>query len=228
MNVRSLCTSLLAASLASAVLLSPVETHAASKPLHASDEAIEQIVVESSASVLTVDFDVPIGEEEAASAADRLSASDPSASVSLVSQDGTERTVAASSDGQGRLARPPLGCGNQRVETDSNGRFTIDYRCDLSPKRLQWSYKLSAGVQAIVVGLVTERGADWWKNGAPQPRNAPHTVGAGYLYHGTFSGVPIGSGVDYQDYLTFRHNVGSGGTGSVVWAGSVQTTRTLP
>lgn len=232
MNVRGLSTSVLAASVASAVLLFPVEALATPRSVDTTAESVEQIVVDSSVSVLTVDFDAPIAEAEAEKAADELSASDPSASVSLVFDDGTERASASPSGvsgaWSGRAARPPLGCGNQRVDLDSNGRFTIDYRCDLSPKRLQWTYKLSPEVRAIIVSPVTERGADWWKDGAPQPRNAPHLEGASYQFHGTFSGTPIGSGVDYQDVLTFRHNVGSGGTGTVVWAGSVQTTRTLP
>jgi hypothetical protein len=30
--------------------------------------------------------------------------------------------------------------------------------------------------------------------------------------------------VTYQDYMTFRHNIGPGGTGSITFAGSVRMT----
>jgi hypothetical protein len=119
-----------------------------------------------------------------------------------------------------------LSCGNQKVETDQNGRLALDYRCELTPKRVWWSYKLSTAIQSIVVGTVQEMGLRWWKDGVSQPQNAPHSEGAAYNFHGTMNPTPIGSLLDYQDVFTFRHNVGSGGTAQVVFAGSVLTTRT--
>jgi len=58
------------------------------------------------------------------------------------------------------------------------------------------------------------------------PQNAPHVEGAAYQFHGTMKPVPIGSILDYQDVYTFRHNVGSGGTAQVVWAGSLRLKKT--
>ncbi len=43
-----------------------------------------------------------------------------------------------------------------------------------------------------------------------------------YTLHGTMNPVYVNDILDYQDYLTFRHNIGSGGTASVTFAGSVR------
>jgi hypothetical protein len=200
-------------------------------PAAASGETLSQVVIESPSSTLALSFDSPISASAAAGVVEKLTAPNDAVSGSRPSvalRNETEFAIRAGATLAATTSRPPLGCGNQRVNTDSNGRFTIDYRCDLSPKRLQWSYKLSTAVQGIVVGTVNEQGARWWKDGASMLQNVPHVVGAAYTFHGTFNPVAIGSNVDYQDYMSFRHNVGPGGTASVTWAGSALTTKALP
>ncbi len=75
------------------------------------------------------------------------------------------------------------------------------------------------------MGNITETGLSWWRKGAAMPQNAPHVVPPSYTLHGSMTPVPYNSRVEYQDYITFRHNVGSGGTASVTWAGRVTTLR---
>ncbi len=197
----------------------------AAAPTATEDEDVVSITITSDASQIVLDFKEPVTEETAEEVIEDVA--EPGDVVEVTTED-EPPAVAGAGSLPARRAAPPLGCGNQRVNSDSNGRLTLDYRCDLTPKRLQWSYKLSTAVQSIVVGNVNETGLRWWKNGVAQPQNAPHTVPASYLFHGTMNPTPIGSTVQFQDYMTFRHNVGSGGTGSVTWAGSAELTRTLP
>ncbi|MEU4391970.1 hypothetical protein [Kribbella sp. NPDC023855] len=115
-----------------------------------------------------------------------------------------------------------ISCGGNGRWSDTNGSLTLQYTCSTTD-RLAWSYAISSAVKAIIVSNVTEQGLDWWVNGTKMPRNAPHVVPKDYLLHGTMSGAKRNSTVDYQDYLTFRHNLGGGGTGSITWAGRVHT-----
>jgi hypothetical protein len=128
----------------------------------------------------------------------------------------------------GGLAAAQLGpsyisCEGSGAWSDSNGKLSLQYTCTKGTGYLAWGFKLSAAVRAIVVGNINETGLRWWLNGKAKPQNAPHVVPPSYLLHGTMSGASTGSTVDYQDYITFRHNVGSGGTGSVTWSGRVHT-----
>ena len=99
--------------------------------------------------------------------------------------------------------------------------LAIAYYCGGSVRTLPWGFQISYATQAIIVSNVTERGMSWWRNGSFAGQNAPHTVPKDYQFHGTFNPVYAGNDIDYSDYMTFRHNVGSGGTGSLtVAAGS--------
>lgn len=103
---------------------------------------------------------------------------------------------------------------------DSNGTHRI-YR-NASLRQLRWDYRIGYAVQAIIVGTINERGLDYWINGQSQPRNQQHLyIPKDYWMHGTMSGVDRGEHVDYQDYISFRHNVNGGGFGHIAWAGSV-------
>lgn len=110
-----------------------------------------------------------------------------------------------------------MACGDVFSPSDENGRARIERFCDL--RQLRWTYRISSQVRAIIVGPVTETGLWYFINGVRQPRNSPHVEPSDYLFHGTMSGVDTGVQVDYQDYLTFRHNIGPGGTGSITFAG---------
>jgi hypothetical protein len=64
------------------------------------------------------------------------------------------------------------------------------------------------------------------RNGVEMPRNQAHPVAPeDYLFHGTMTGANPNNRIEYQDYMSFRHNVGPGGTGSIAWAGRVTPLR---
>ncbi|OZM77694.1 hypothetical protein CFP66_35220 [Pseudonocardia sp. MH-G8] len=113
-----------------------------------------------------------------------------------------------------------MDCGAVFSPADENGRARIERICDR--RQLRWTYRISSQVRMIIVGPVTETGLWYFINGVRQPRNSPHVEPSDYLFHGTMSGVDAGVQVDFQDYLTFRHNIGPGGAGSITFAGSAR------
>jgi hypothetical protein len=120
------------------------------------------------------------------------------------------------------LANPEgatIRCDSYYQFPDENGVYTIQRAC--RSQSAPWGYRLSAYVQSIVVGNVHELGMDWWREGVKQPRNAPHTVGPSYIFHGTYTPVAQGIDIRYNDVFQFRHNVGPGGEGSVSTWGSL-------
>lgn len=168
------------------------------------DNLVNEVVVESPANqilrtTITLNFDRGISQEKAKKLREDLQ------------RDAAVRPAASDY----------LSCEGSLTRTDSNGQFDAQYTCYATYGVVAWGFKLSAGVQAIVVGNVSERGLSWWRNGAAMPQNAPHNVPASYHFHGTMSPTYNPCHVDYQDYLTFRHNVGPGGTGSVTFAGGL-------
>jgi hypothetical protein len=115
-----------------------------------------------------------------------------------------------------------LSCEGYINRTSNEGRFTLAYNCFGGYGTLPWSFRLSPQVQAIVVGNVNEDGLWWWRNGVRQAKNAPHpNAPRNYLFHGTLNPVYHYNHVQYQDYISFRHNIGPGGRGSVTIAGAV-------
>lgn len=169
---------------------------------------VDNIVVQDTYSTLSLRFDEPITAE----AAERARAS---------LQPTSEEEVTASEE------RWRLSCGNRVTFIDSNGTFDVAYYCGTLMQRgltrtLPWGYKLSAKVQAIVVGDVVEKGLTWWNDGAFGGQNSPHVEPPSYHFHGTMKPVYPNSNVDCQDYLTFRHNIGPGGTGSVTFAAALR------
>lgn len=168
------------------------------------DNLVNKVVVESSAdkilrTTVTLNFDRGISQEQARKV-----------------KEGLKRDLAVQA-----TANDYLSCEGNLTRSDSNGRFDAQYTCYATYGVVAWGFQLSVGVQSIVVGNVNERGLSWWRNGAAMPQNAPHTVPASYHFHGTMSPTYNPCHVDYQDYLTFRHNVGPGGTGSVTFAGGL-------
>lgn len=174
-------------------------------PASAADgsSAVRSIVVESTqgtmVSTVRLDFDKPVSSQQAATLKASLAATPP---------------VTTAAAGESMWCLGSIGVG------DANSFFTIQYSCG-SRRRLAWSWKLSAALRAIIVSPVSERGLEWWRNGAFAGQNAPHSAPKDYTFHGNMNPVYAGNDIDYQDYATFRHNVGPGGTGSVIWSGSV-------
>ncbi len=71
---------------------------------------------------------------------------------------------------------------------------------------------------------INERGLAWWRNGTRMPSNTGHIVAPSYHPHGTMAPVYARNHVDFQDYITWRHNVGPGGTSALTFAGHIQLT----
>ncbi|MFC0530261.1 hypothetical protein [Phytohabitans kaempferiae] len=184
---------------------------ASAAPAHAQDAAgstVKSLIIEGQYTTLSLTFDKGISKAEA----DKLQ------NVFAVSSKQVRNA------GMVAMAPWPLNCGEGANFQDSNGTFSVQYNC-ASTRTLPWGYRISAAVQAIVVGNVNETGLRWWLNGAAKPQNAPHNVPPSYTIHGTMTPVISYSYVDYQDYMTFRHNVGSGGTGTLTFAGSLALTQ---
>ncbi|EPE34283.1 hypothetical protein GLAREA_09977 [Glarea lozoyensis ATCC 20868] len=120
-----------------------------------------------------------------------------------------------------RLGPTYFSCEGSADYSDSNGKLSLQYTCS-SKYYLAWGFRISAPVQKIIAGLVSERGLAWWRNGIKMPMNAPHPlVSKNYIFHGTMTGANPDTIVEYNDYITFRHNIGPGGSGSIYWQGKV-------
>jgi hypothetical protein len=114
-----------------------------------------------------------------------------------------------------------LRCDKNPSWSDSNGTLNARFNCRYST--INWGYKISQRVQSIISGRVVEQGVSWWKNGKRMPRNAGHVTGKNYHFHGTLKPVVHGNNVHFQDYMTFRVNIGGKtGTGSLVWVSNVK------
>lgn len=171
-----------------------------------SDGKVASISVKGTFTQLTMTFDTPISSAEAAALRARMGASEEPANVTQA-------------DYYWELA-----CGNGVTFSDGNGVFTAQYNCG-SPRTIPWSFRLSASLRATVVGLISEQGLDWWRNGVRQTRNAPHPgVPADYHFHGTMNPVYAGNYIDFQDVITWRHNIGPGGTMVLTFAGTLKLT----
>jgi hypothetical protein len=150
--------------------------------------------------VVQVTFDQPVEQTFAAGVRDQLSA-EPA-----ITQLNVEH----------------LTCGQEIVRTDRNGGWRIRYACFPLYAVLNWDYRLSPTARATVVGSISERGLSWWRNGVAQRQSSGHpSIPPDYLLHGVMKKVWNGDVIDYQDYITWRHNIGPGGTIAVTFAGSV-------
>lgn len=87
--------------------------------------------------------------------------------------------------------------------SDADGTFQATYYPDYS--QIRWAYQLSPGLRAEVAGPVSEEGLGYWINGGRFAKNTPHQEPAWYLFHGTMSGIPSGSYVEYVDYYYFDY-----------------------
>lgn len=157
---------------------------------------------------LSIDFDKPISQEEADRIRERF---DDESSVAMVAP-------------RAAAAPPSLRCRTHRSNSDRNGKLTLQFNCFPQYGTVTWGYDLSPQVRATVVGPVREAGLSWWRNTVRQAQNAPHTVPADYRFHGTMSKVWVNDIIDYQDVFTYRHNIGTGGTARLVFAGSLRLT----
>lgn len=113
-----------------------------------------------------------------------------------------------------------LRCDKNPSWTDARGTLSARFNCHHNT--INWGYKISAKARAIISGKVTEQGVSWWNSGKRKPKNAGHVVGKSYHFHGTLKPVKHRDHVQFQDYMTFRVNVGGKtGTGSLAWAANL-------
>ena len=173
---------------------------------------VKSIQIKSSApggqldTVVTLTFDKPVDAGHAAQYSRQLTNSATSVMTAT-----------------GQLGPAYISCGGSGAWADANGSLVMQYTCLSTRATIAWGFKISPALQAIIVGNVSERGLSWWRNGVAMPMNSPHAVPAYYQIHGSMTGANPNTQIDYQDYITFRHNVGSGGSGSITWAGRVHT-----
>lgn len=150
------------------------------------------ITVEFPHSTVTIVFDEPVDATTAARLEAQLGSAVSLSAVGTPNQvpdpPGATYQVIKCSDGVNYYG---IGAGVQ----------TLRFNCPYS--NVNWSFFLSANLQAIAVGPVSESGASWFRNGLPQPQNAPHLVAVWYLFHGTFAPVHDGDLVSYYDDYVF-------------------------
>ncbi|MFF3754905.1 hypothetical protein ACFYYH_31415 [Streptomyces sp. NPDC002018] len=114
-----------------------------------------------------------------------------------------------------------LRCDKNPSWSDGNGTLHARFNCKYGT--INWGYKISTRVKSFITGNVNERGVSWWSNGKRKPKNAGHVVGKSYHFHGTLKPVKHADRVQFQDYMTFRVNIGGRtGTGSITWASDVK------
>jgi hypothetical protein len=155
----------------------------------ASPATVTTVVAESSGFKAVLEFDHPV-----------------SAGQAQALQAGLRAPVAAM-----------LQCNRYYEFYDSNGRYTIQHAC--GSQFAPWSFRMSANIQAIVFGNVSERGLMWKVNGRTMSMQSPHVVAASYLFHGTYNSITANANIQYQDVFTFRHNLGTGGTATLTMTG---------
>jgi len=95
---------------------------------------------------------------------------------------------------------------------DSNGSGSEQMA--YSTNREQWGYKLSAGVQSIIVGTVNQL-ADRYHYSTRISYGAHYGYPKDYQFHGSSGGIESVGTYAVTQRITFRHNVGSGGNGVV-------------
>lgn len=175
---------------------------------HADSRLVDEVVVEVSAGkqrmVLTLNLDTPITPTRAASVRDQL-------------RTAAQESVATTT--QAKAAGLNLKCGKSAQLVNGHGQVDLQYVCLPKYAVTQWSIRLSSTVKAVITSQVAEDGMWWWRNGARQAKNSPHTEHKTYTFHGTLNPMWNGDMITYQDYFTFRHNVGGGGGGSLLFAG---------
>ncbi|MEU5437966.1 hypothetical protein AB0G73_31980 [Streptomyces sp. NPDC020719] len=66
--------------------------------------------------------------------------------------------------------RAVLKCYDNRSWTDTRGTFMARHNCAYN--NINWGYKISSKVQAIISSPVRETGLRWWKNSRHSPRTA--------------------------------------------------------
>lgn len=223
-------------------LLPPGAAQAAAPQPSAPQPSVRSIEIVSSgvaASALELTFDRPVPAAEAAAYRRQLAGPGavlrPGAEGSLVAevpvrQVATSVGAPARPAGDAVTAAGPSGqrllCNNFYRWSDTNGVFTLQHQC--RGTTAPWGFWLSSYLASHAVGLVTETGMTWKKNGVQQPKMAPHTVVPTYTFHGTFSNSPDGTAISYEDHFRFRHNIGPGGSIDLRIFGSFVLTGTPP
>jgi hypothetical protein len=101
-----------------------------------------------------------------------------------------------------------LHCNKVYNFSDVNGTYTIQHACGGSTG--PWGYRMSAALCGIIAGNVVEAGMSWTRNGVSQPRQAPHTVGCTYIFHGTYNPDRDYDHISYVDSFTFAVKGGHG------------------
>jgi hypothetical protein len=106
----------------------------------------------------------------------------------------------------------PIYCNRSYKFPAENGDGTMSWQRECGVLTAPWGFNVAPALDAICVNPMYEVGMTWHLNGFVMPRNAAHTVGCGYIIHGSLTPVGAGDNVDYWDTITFEHNLDGGGT----------------
>lgn len=117
-----------------------------------------------------------------------------------------------------------LGCNKEMTRADGGGSLNLRFQCRPQNGVVNWGFRISPQTQATVVGTVAEDGLRWWRNSVEAPKASPHNEIASYIFHGTMTPVFVNDIIDYQDVFIYRHNIGTGGTARLAFAGSLGLT----
>jgi len=86
---------------------------------------------------------------------------------------------------------------------------TLNIRNNNRAGTVNWGILLSASTRSIIVGNVNESGAVGYNGSLFIAKNAPHSVGSGYHFHGTFRVAQRPITFDFSDSFSFQARVGN-------------------
>jgi hypothetical protein len=208
---------------------------AAPAPLVSADEGlVSEVVITAPDGVditLTVAFDAPIdltdveaelepmvGDEGGEVSGDALTIEAPAGEVVQTPMTRAGKTkvhAAARSTYNGTLH-----CNVEYKFRDVSGEFGTQRACGI--RSAPWYFKIDSAWYASAASNVGERGMKWTRNGLTQPMMAPHNEPINYIFHGTFSNTGNDDWIWYNDFLSWRHNMGqAGGTITLEIGGSL-------
>lgn len=134
----------------------------------------------------------------------------------------TTETSSSPAPASARPARAVLKCNKIYIFSNTKNSYSIQHRCGATSS--PWGLDLSSKLCSIVTSAVHEDGMRWSRDGVERAKQAQHTVGCEYYFHGTYNPDRDGDFISYADTFTFK-TVGNG-NGTLNVYGSFTTTGT--
>jgi hypothetical protein len=155
------------------------------QPAHAATMPnTQQIVLKAHDSTLTIQFKKPVDK------------------ATLNKIESAFYKAPASPDAAGPSGGAFLVCNQLHSFADTNGTYTFQHACGGTTG--PWGYLLSTYLCTTVNSPVSETGMSWTRNGAAQPRQAPHPgMGCRYQFHGNYNPEHDFDSITYSDDFLF-------------------------